>query len=57
VATVGAQIMIILIFGRGARQEWGSVGNEMICAVWYFLSIAFNENNWLCLGSLRTKPS
>jgi len=53
----GALIMIILIFGMGARQEWGSVGNEMIYAAWYFLLIAFNENNWLCIDNLRKKPS
>jgi len=57
VATAGAQIMIILIFGRGVRQEWGSVGNEIIYVALHFLLIAFNENNWLCLDSLRTKPS
>jgi thiosulfate dehydrogenase [quinone] large subunit len=53
---IGALVMIILIFGMGARQEWGSVGNEMIYAAWYFLLIGFNENNWLCLDTLRKKP-
>ena len=53
----GALIMIVLIFGMGARQEWGSVGNEMIYAAWYFLLIAFNENNWFCLDNLRKKSS
>jgi thiosulfate dehydrogenase (quinone) large subunit len=57
VSIAGALIMIILIFGQGARQEWGSVGNEMIYAAWYFLLIAFNENNWLCIDNLRKKPS
>jgi hypothetical protein len=37
--------MIILIFGMGARQEWGSVGNEMIYGAQYFLLISFNKNN------------
>ena len=49
--------MIILIFGMGARQEWASVGNEMIYAAWYFLLIAFNENNWLCIDNIRKKSS
>jgi thiosulfate dehydrogenase (quinone) large subunit len=53
----GALVMIILIFGMGARQEWGNVGNEMIYAAWYFLLIAFNESNWLCIDSLRKKPT
>jgi thiosulfate dehydrogenase (quinone) large subunit len=53
----GALIMIILIFGMGARQEWSSVGNEMIYAAWYFLLIALNENNWLCIDRLQKKPS
>jgi thiosulfate dehydrogenase [quinone] large subunit len=53
----GALVMIILIFGMGARQEWGSVGNEMIYAAWYFLLIALNENNWHCVDNLRKKSS
>jgi thiosulfate dehydrogenase [quinone] large subunit len=56
ISIAGALIMIILIFGMGARQEWGSVGNEMIYAAWYFLLIAFNENNWLSIDNLRKKP-
>jgi thiosulfate dehydrogenase [quinone] large subunit len=52
----GALIMIILIFGMGAGQEWGSVGNEMIYAAGYFLLIAFNENNWLSIDNRRKKP-
>jgi thiosulfate dehydrogenase [quinone] large subunit len=55
ISIAGALIMIILIFGMGARQEWGSVGNEMIYAAWYFLLIALNENNWLCVDNLRKK--
>ena len=51
----GAAIMIILIFGMGSRQEWANVGNEMVYAAWYFVLIAFNENNWLCMDRLRTK--
>jgi hypothetical protein len=52
----GALVIIILIFVMGARQEWGSVGNEMINAAWYFPLIGFNENNWFCLDALRKKP-
>ncbi len=56
-AIAGASVMMILIFGMGSRQEWGNVGNEMVYAAWYFLLIAFNENNWLCLDRLRAKAS
>jgi thiosulfate dehydrogenase [quinone] large subunit len=56
-AITGALVMIILIFGMGARQEWGSVGNEMVYAAWYFLLIGLNENNWFCIDALRKKPT
>ena len=51
----GGLVMIVLIFGMGARQQWANVGNEMVYAAWYFLLIAFNENNWFCIDNLWTK--
>ena len=51
----GGLVMIILIFGMGARQQWANVGNEMVYAAWYFLLIAFNENNWFCIDNLRSR--
>lgn len=54
-SVAGSLVMIILIFGTGARQEWANVGNQMVYAAWYFLLMAFHENDWLSLDGLRAR--
>ena len=52
----GATIMIILVFGTTAKQEWGAAGNQMLYAAYYCFLIYRIQDNWLALDNYR-RPS
>jgi thiosulfate dehydrogenase [quinone] large subunit len=52
---VGALVMVSLIFGTSLRQDWGTVGTQMIYALFFFLLLHFLENNRYSLDHLRQR--
>jgi thiosulfate dehydrogenase [quinone] large subunit len=52
VALIAGAIMIFaLVFGTGMRQDWTTVGSQMLYAAYYFLLIARYEDNWLAVDN------
>jgi thiosulfate dehydrogenase [quinone] large subunit len=49
----GALMIFALVFGTGTRQDWTTVGSQMLYAAYYFLLIARYEDNWLALDNTR----
>ena len=43
--------MFILVFGTGTRQDWTTVGLQMIYALYYYLMLARLDDNWLALDT------
>jgi thiosulfate dehydrogenase [quinone] large subunit len=50
----GAFMMFALVFGTGVRQDWNTVGSQMLYAAYYYLMIARVEDNWLALDRSRS---
>jgi thiosulfate dehydrogenase [quinone] large subunit len=51
----GAIMIFILVFGTGVRQEWGTVGAQMLYVLYYYLMIVRLEDNWLALDNRRAR--
>ena len=56
-AVGGALLMLVLIFGTAARQDWNTVGLQTIYGLFYYLLISRNEDNWLSVDCLFKKSS
>ena len=50
----GSLVMIILIFGTGTRQDWTTVGLQMVYALYYYLMLARLDDNWLAVDASRS---
>jgi len=50
---VGALVMSSLVFGMGLRQEWNTVGSQMIYAICFFLLLFFHAPNRFSLDGLK----
>ena len=48
----GALLMLVLIFGTGARQDWATVGLQTTYGLFYYFLISRNGDNWLALDCL-----
>lgn len=48
----GALLMLVLIFGTGARQDWTTVGLQTLYGLFYYFLIFRNEDNWLAIDCL-----
>jgi hypothetical protein len=51
----GALLMLVLIFGTGARQDWATVGLQTTYGLFYYFLISRNGDNWLALDCLFLK--
>jgi thiosulfate dehydrogenase [quinone] large subunit len=49
----GSLMMLILLFGNTARQEWGTAGNNMHYVLYYYVLIVRLGDNWLALDNRR----
>jgi len=55
VALIAGAVMILsLVFGTGIRQDWTTVGSQMLYAAYYYFLIAKFEDNWLAIDSSRS---
>jgi len=55
VALIAGAVMILsLVFGTGIRQDWTTVGSQMLYAAYYYFMIAKFEENWLAIDSSRS---
>jgi len=46
-AVAGAVVILVLVFGMSLRQEWGTVGTQMVYALFfYFLIWKATDNRW-----------
>jgi len=50
----GAVMIFALVFGTGIRQDWTTVGSQMLYAAYYYLMIARLEDNWLAIDRPRS---
>ena len=53
----GAVMMLLLVYGNTARQEWGTVGNNMLYALYFWIMLALQNYDWLALDNRRSKAS
>lgn len=47
----GGLTIFILVFGTSTRQDWTTVGLQMIYALYYYIMLARNDDNWLALDT------
>jgi thiosulfate dehydrogenase [quinone] large subunit len=50
----GSVTIIILIFGTGTRQDWTTIGSQMLYALYYYLMLARLDDNWLAVDTSRS---
>ena len=50
----GSLTMIILVFGTGTRQDWTTVGLQMVYALYYYLMLVRLDDNWLAVDTRRS---
>jgi thiosulfate dehydrogenase [quinone] large subunit len=53
----GALLMLVLIFGTAARQDWTTVGIQTGYGLFYYFLISRNQDNWLAIDFLFASPS
>lgn len=53
----GAVMMLALVYGNTARQEWGTVGNNMLYALYFWIMLALQPLDWLALDNRRDKAA
>jgi thiosulfate dehydrogenase [quinone] large subunit len=49
----GSLTMIVLIFGTGTRQDWTTIGAQMLYVLYYYIMLARLEDNWLAVDTSR----
>jgi thiosulfate dehydrogenase [quinone] large subunit len=55
-ALIAGSLMILsLILGTGTRQDWGTIGSQMLYVLYYYLMILRLDDNWLALDVSRAK--
>jgi thiosulfate dehydrogenase (quinone) large subunit len=50
----GSLTMFILVFGTSTRQDWTTVGLQMVYALYYYLMLARLGDNWLAVDTRRS---
>lgn len=50
----GSLVMIVLIFGTGTRQDWTTIGAQMLYALYYYIMLARLDDNWLAVDKVRS---
>jgi thiosulfate dehydrogenase [quinone] large subunit len=50
----GSLTMFILVFGTSTRQDWTTVGLQMVYALYYYIMLARLDDNWLALDARRS---
>jgi thiosulfate dehydrogenase (quinone) large subunit len=50
----GSITIFILVFGTGTRQDWTTVGLQMIYALYYALLLSRADDNWLAIDTRRS---
>ena len=53
----GSVMMLVLLYGNTARQDWGTVGNNMHYALYFWIMLALQHYDWLALDNRRDKAS
>jgi len=53
----GSLVIIVLIFGTGTRQDWTTIGAQMLYALYYYLMLARLDDNWLAVDASRTRSA
>jgi thiosulfate dehydrogenase [quinone] large subunit len=48
----GALLMLVLIFGTAARQDWTTVGIQTAYGLFYYFLISRNQDNWVAIDCL-----
>ncbi len=51
----GAVMMLVLLYGNTARQDWGTAGNNMHYALYFWIMLALHHYDWLALDNRRAK--
>ncbi len=51
---LGAGLMIVLVFGTALRQEWSTLGTQMVYALVYYVLLAGREHNRLCFDAVAS---
>lgn len=52
----GAVMMLGLLYGNTAKQDWGTVGNNMHYTLYFTGMLALHRFNWLALDNRRSEP-
>ncbi|MFL2554538.1 MAG: DoxX family membrane protein [Candidatus Rariloculaceae bacterium] len=52
----GAVMMLGLLYGNTAKQDWGTVGNNMHYALYFTGMLALHRFDWLALDNRRKAP-
>ena len=50
----GSLTMIVLIFGTGTRQDWTTIGAQMLYVLYYYIMLARLDDNWLAVDTSRS---
>jgi len=50
----GAVMMLVLLYGNTARQDWGTAGNNMHYTLYFWVLLALEHHNWLALDKRRS---
>ncbi len=53
-SVAGALMMLVLLFGNTARQDWGTAGNNMHYTLYFCILVAANAYDWLALDNRRS---
>ena len=53
----GSVMMLLLVYGNTARQEWGTAGNNMVYALYFWIMLALQDYDWLALDNRRAKET
>jgi thiosulfate dehydrogenase [quinone] large subunit len=51
----GAFLIMVLILGTAARQDWNTVGTQTLYGLFYFFLISRLHDNCFALDNLRSK--
>lgn len=51
----GSVMMIVLLYGNTARQNWGTAGNNMHYALYFWIMLALQHYDWLALDNRRVR--
>lgn len=57
-ATIGGAVMMLaLLYGNTARQDWGTAGNNMHYTLYFTGMLALHRYNWFALDKRRSEST